>query len=202
MQLKPVTQKSEYEVIKRIYTESFPDNERAPMKMLKKRAKQGKADFLAICDGETTVGMCYVVCCKDLAYLFYIAVDRSLRGKGYGTQAIAALLEKYRGKRFFLALEQLDESADNYSQRVKRHEFYRSCGLRDLPFKLKEATVVFSAMGAKLPAEKDGSGNETFTVLPEEYKELTDRYLGFFMKHMVDMRLLPCGQATSDTMRT
>lgn len=188
MELKIITQKSEFDAVERIYNEAFPDNERAPIKMLTKRARQGKADFLGIYDGEKIVGMCYVVCCRDLAYLFYIAVEKSLRGKGFGTEAIAALLEKYRGKRFFLALEQLDKTADNYTQRVKRHEFYKSCGLHDLPFKLKEGSVTFSAMGAK--SSTDNSG-ESFTVKPGEYKELTDRYLGFFMRHMVDMRLFP-----------
>ena len=188
MQLGKVTDQSDFDIIEKIYSEAFPDNERAPMKMLKKRAKQGRADFLGIYDGIKPIGMCYVVCCGDLAYLFYIAVERSLRGSGFGTKAMRALLEKYRGKRFFLALEQLDKTSDNYSQRVKRHEFYRSCGLYDLPFKLKEGTVTFAAMGARIA---DNGKSESFDVKPGEYKELTNRYLGFFMKNMVDMRLLP-----------
>ena len=43
-------------------------------------------------------------------------------------------------------------------------------------------------MGAKLSEDKK---YENFNVMPEEYKELTNNYLGFFMKHMVDMKLLP-----------
>ena len=156
MNLKIVSEKNEYQAIEKIYLESFPDNERAPMKLLKKRADKGKADFLAVYDNEVIVGMAYVVCCRDLAYLFYLAVDKTKRGKGYGTHTIAALLERYRGKRFFLALEQLDETAPNYAQRLKRHNFYKSCGLRALPFKLKEGTVTFAAMGGHLTDEKSG----------------------------------------------
>ncbi len=197
MKLKIVSKKEEYQQIEKIYNEAFPENERAPMKMLIKRAKQGKADFLAVqasaCEQvpsdsqiteETIVGMAYVVCCRDLAYLFYIAIDSEKRGMGYGKQTIAALLERYGDKRFFLALEQLDETAENYAQRVKRHEFYKSCGLRDLPFKIKEGEVIFSAMGGRK------SGSNDFTVRPEEYKELMNRYLGLFMRIMVDVRLL------------
>lgn len=190
MLLKTVSNKEECRLIEKIYTQSFPDNERAPMKLLKKRADQGKADFLAVYDAEKIVGMAYVVCLRDLAYLFYIAVDKAERGKGYGTQTIAALLERYRGKRFFLALEQLDETADNYTQRVKRHAFYSACGLHDLPFKLKEGTVTFSAMG-KYMADNDPGADEAFTVRPEEYGELMRRYMGFIMSRIVDVRLLP-----------
>ena len=189
MQLKTVSNKEEYRLIERIYIQSFPENERAPMKLLKKRAGQGKADFLALYDGEKVVGMAYIVCLRDLAYLFYLAVDQAERGKGYGTQTISALLERYRGKRFFLALEQLDETADNYIQRVKRHAFYKSCGLHDLPFKLKEGAVTFSAMGRRL-SDNDFTADD-FNVRPEEYKELMRRYMGFFMSRIVDVRLLP-----------
>ena len=190
MQLKTVSDKKEYQLIEKIYVQSFPDNERAPMKLLKKRAGQGKADFLAIYDGKKIVGMAYIVCLRDLAYLFYIAVDPTERGKGYGTQTISALLERYRGKRFFLALEQLDETADNYTQRVKRHAFYTSCGMHDLPFKLKEGSVTFAAMGKRL-SDKDSGEDDDFTIRPEEYKELMRRYMGFIMSRIVDVRLLP-----------
>ncbi len=190
LKLKKVTEKNEYQAIEKIYTEAFPDNERAPMKLLIKRANKGKADFLALYDENILVGMSYVVCLRDLAYLFYIAVDREKRGRGYGSQTISALLERYRGKRFFLALEQLDKAADNYTQRVKRHEFYKACGLRDLPFKLKEGTVTFSAMGGRLLDENSKNDSDDFTVRPEEYKELMNRYMGFIMRHLVDVRLL------------
>lgn len=189
MELKTVSEREEYEAIERIYNASFPDNERAPMRLLKKRAARGKADFLAIRDGGEVAGMAYCVCCRDLAYLFYIAVDKARRGRGVGTQAMTALLERYRGKRFFLALEQLDKTAENYAQRVKRHEFYLGCGLYDLPFRLKEGEVIFAAMGAKL--SENGSQTESITVRPEEYKELMSKYMGFIMRRFFDIRLLP-----------
>ena len=189
MTLNHVSDKTDCAVIEKIYTQSFPDNERAPFKMLIKRAARGKADFWAVCDGETIIGMAYVVCHSDLAYLFYIAIAPTSRGKGFGTKTIRSLMEKYRGKRFFLALEQLDNTADNYTQRVKRHDFYTSCGLFDLPFKLKEGTVTFSAMGAR--PDDGGELHGDFTVLPEEYSALMHGYMGFFMRLMVDVRLIP-----------
>ena len=190
MYLKEVSQKSDLAAIERIYTESFPDNERAPMKLLKKRAAAGKADFLAVCEGEQVVGMAYVVCLRDLAYLFYLAVDKQYRGKGYGTATIKALLKKYSGKRFFLALEQLDRSAENYSQRLKRREFYKSCGLTDLPFRLKEGPVTFAAMGG-IYDENTCRISGDMTVSAAEYRELMTRYMGIIMRCIVDVRLLP-----------
>ena len=77
-----------------------------------------------------------------------------------------------------LALEQLNKNAENYEQRVKRHAFYERCGLTDLPYKIKEGTVVYSIMG---------TGE---TVEPEEYREMMDDFLGGFFTRLIDTRIL------------
>ena len=177
MELRKI-QKSDYLYIKSLYTQSFPDDERAPFRLLRKRAEKGKADFLVICDKGKNIGMAYLVTYKDLAYLFYYAIDSSYRGKGYGTKALKTIIEMYKDYRLFLALENWKEESENKEQRIKRHNFYLNCGLHDLPYKLKEATVVFSIMGI-------GSAVE-----PEEYKALMNRYVTFPMKLFVDFRII------------
>ena len=164
--------------IKGLYLEAFPADERAPFWLLKRRAKQGKADFYELADGKVKVGMAYVVTYSDMAYLFYFAVDRSLLGKHYGTRALKAIMEHYKGKRLFLALENWNEKCDNREQRLKRHDFYLKCGLHDLPYKLKEAKVTYSIMGMGGKVE------------PDEYKRLIGNHLGFPLKYFIDMRII------------
>lgn len=166
----------DYRAIKHLYKQAFPSEERAPFGMLMRKA--GKADFFALYDSEKWVGLAYIVSRGKLAYIFYIAITPEQRGKGYGTAAMKALIEYYKDSRLFLALEQLDKSADNCDQRVKRHEFYKSCGLSDLPYKIKEGGVIYDIMGVGGKVE------------PEEYRELIDSYLGWFMKRVVDMRII------------
>ena len=161
-----------------LYTGAFPDDERAPFRLLRRRAEQGRAEFWCLMDGETRVGLAYVLRRQDLAYLFYLAVIPGLRGKGYGTQAIAALREHYNGCRLFLALETLDPAAENYAQRVHRHAFYQRCGLKDLPYRLKEASVIYALMGV------GGS------VQPGEYKAMINRFLGWPLRWLIDMRFI------------
>lgn len=177
MELRKI-RKNDYPCIKKLYKEAFPNEERAPFLFLIKRAEQGRADFWVIIENGKSVGMAYVVTYKDLAYLFYYAIDSSCRGKGYGTKALKSLMEKYRNYRFFLALENWNEESDNKQQRIKRHDFYLNCGLHDLPYKLKEATVIFSIMG---------TGN---AVEPEEYKALMNRYVSLFMRIFIDFRII------------
>lgn len=177
MELIKVTRKSpKYNDIKRLYLQAFPKEERAPFGMLMRKANA--ADFFALYDNTKWIGLAYIVRREQLAYIFYIAVTPEQRGKGYGTAAMKALIEYYKGCRLFLALEQLDKSAENYEQRIKRHEFYKKCGLSDLPYKIKEGGVVYDIMGVGGKVE------------PEEYRELIDNYLGWFMKRVVDMRII------------
>ena len=177
MELRKI-QKIDYKEIKAIYMGAFPPDERAPFRLLRKRAEQGRGDFWIISEEGKNIGLAYLVTYKDLAYLFYYAIDKLYRGKGYGTKALKAIIEKYKNYRLFLALEDWKEESKNKEQRIKRHNFYLNCGLHDLPYKLKEATVIFSIMG---------TGN---AVEPEEYKELMNRYVSFPMKCFVDFRII------------
>ncbi len=171
--------KEDHPAIKALYSGAFPANERAPFGLLTARARQGRADFWVIRLDRAAIGMAYVVTRKDLAYLFYFAIAPSFRGKGYGTGALKAIMERYRGFRLFLALEDWREEADNRAQRIRRHEFYLHCGLHDLPHRLKEASVIYAMMGSGGPIE------------PEEYKDMMNRYVGFPMRFLVDMRIIP-----------
>ncbi len=164
--------------IRKLYTEAFPADERAPFSLMMKRAQQNKADFWILTDKEKQVGMAYVLRQKGLAYLFYLAIHKTLRGQGYGTQAIKTLRDRYAGSRFFLALEIPDPDAANYEQRLKRHDFYLRCGLSDLPYHIKEHTVIYDIMGAGGIVE------------PEEYKALINSWLGWPMKWLIDMRII------------
>lgn len=134
--------------------------------------------MLAAYDNDEFIGFAYMICYDDPAYIFYLAVDKAKRGHGYGGQIIEALKAMYKGKRIFLAREQLDESADNYAQRVSRHDFYLRCGFEDLQCHIKEASVIYDVMGI--------GGN----VTPDEYDALITSWLGKLLRKFVDMRLI------------
>lgn len=167
-----------YSSIRALYKQAFPMNERAPFWLLMSKAKSSAADFWALYDNKKWVGIAYVVTYKKLAYIFYFAIKESERSKGYGEQAIHVLKEHYKGRRIFLALETPDTEADNYEQRIKRHAFYEKCGLSDMPYKLKEASVVYDIMGTGEAVE------------PEEYRDMMENYVGKLLCRLIDMRMI------------
>ncbi len=170
--------KADYSNIKKLYRGAFPPEERAPFFMLKRKAKQGKADFLVADSEGTWAGFTYVVCDEKVAYIFLLAIAPELRGQGCGSKVLEQLKEHYRGKRLFLAREQLDPASENYEQRLRRHEFYLKNGFEDLPCQIKEATVTYDCMGV--------GGN----IKPEEYDSLMAYWSGTRMARMIGFRMI------------
>lgn len=173
-----VSNKTIRKKIKKLYLTAFPAEERAPFFLIMSKARNENGEMLAAYDGEKFIGFVYMVCYKDLAYLFYLAVEGGERGKGYGGKILSAVKEKYSGKRIFLAREQLDKNAENYSQRVSRRNFYLHNGFTDLPCLIKEASVVYDVMSI------GGS------VSAEEYDALITAWIGKFLRKIVDMRII------------
>ena len=147
-----------------LYLSAFPEEERAPWWLLKRRAKQGRAEALAAMDDGKFAGMAYVVTLGDMAYLFYLAVEEGQRGRGTGGKIIAALRERFPDKRI-------------YPQRESRHRFYLANGFRDWDITIKEGPVTYDVMGMGTP------------VTPPEYRALISGWAGklpglFFRAYM------------------
>lgn len=180
--LKPCTGKY-ISAAKRLYLSAFPKDERAPFALLMSRHRKGKAQMLAALDEERFAGLAYVVCIDDMVYLFYLAVQENLRGKGAGGQIIEQIIKMHPNKRVFLSREQLDETADNYEQRVKRRKFYLNCGLSDWGLCVREGKMTYSVMGI---------GKR---VTPQEYDKLITSWSGRIIKLFFDMSLYECEDA-------
>lgn len=167
-----------YKQVKKLYKTAFPREERAPFVLMTSAAKRGNGEFLIAFDGDEFVGLAYMVCSDALAYIFYLAVSEDKRSKGYGGAVLSALKERYKGRKLFLALEAMDESAPNIEQRRKRRSFYEKNGFEGVACKLKEATVVYDVMSI---------GG---TVTAAEYDKLITGWCGRFIKTLADMRII------------
>lgn len=155
----------DYKKISRLYRTAFPADERAPTWFLAMKSGNDNVDFWGIYADREWVGLAYVISEGSASYLFYLALSESMRGRGIGSRALQSLLIHYEGQRIFLALEQLDEFADNFEERQKRRKFYMRNGFKPLSLTIREATVTYDVMS---------TGN----VSPEEYESMMKKYLG------------------------
>ena len=168
--------KESREAVKALYETAFPKDEKVPYLLLRLLAGKRNVRFYGIYEEDSFVGLTYLICQKDLVFLFYFAVNDQVRGQGYGSRILRALQKRYGNQKILLSIEPVDENSDNYAQRVKRKEFYQRNGFFDLNYTIQEADVEYEM----LCWSRDGSG-----VDKETYLKLIRRYLGRSLYHRV-----------------
>ncbi len=170
--------KQDWSLVRKLYRTAFPREERAPFWLIKRRADQKRGEMLVAKEGEEFLGFACTVCHAQYVYLFYFAVDAKKRGNGIGSGILRLLKQRYAGKRLFLAREVLDETAENFEQRLRRHRFYLQNGFADLPGHIREAGVVYDVMGI---------GGE---VSAEAYGELISFWAGRTLRKLFKMQMI------------
>lgn len=166
--------------MKRIYLEAFPRAERKPFGIMKRKARKGVMELLAVADGRETVGLAITVLYRDLVLLDYFAISRSCRGMNYGSRALALLKERYGGKRLLLEIELLDERAPNREDRVRRKQFYLRNGMLETGIR----AVVF-----RVPMEVLTAGGP---LTYGEYHDIYEKVIG----PVFARRVVPMGDGT------
>lgn len=117
----------DYPSVKRLYETAFPAKERVPIRYLE-NGHQGNGDFIAFYEDDAFCGFFYLLTFGDLTNILFLAVEESLRGQGYGTMALQAILSMKPDNRIILDIEAVDRHADNHGQRLMRRNFYLKNG--------------------------------------------------------------------------
>ena len=110
--------------IDRIYKEAFPPQERFGLDIIMRLADEEKLNVFALTESGRTVGMLVTCVDEQTAYVCYFAVDKAMRGKGLGGQALEQVCALYPGRQTVLEIESLDSSAEHFAQRKRRESFY------------------------------------------------------------------------------
>ncbi len=178
IKLVPMTRdKMDLAWVKGLFLSAFPPEERPPFAVLKRGVRRN-AEWLKItADGENA-GFFYLITGGGLVYVCHFAIDPALRGQRIGTEAMRLLLERYAGKRLFLAIERTDRDAENLPQRVSRKNFYLRCGMRESHRLMREGSVVYELLI---------SGGE---IQSAEYEALMRKWFGFPLHCFVKTKIL------------
>lgn len=166
----------EYKYVKKLYYSAFPFVERAPFWFLMMKSKCDGVDFLSMYADGKWAGFSYVVGYDDMAYVLFLAINDSARGRGYGSAMLKVLKHKYKGKRILLAIEEMDDKANNYEERINRKRFYEKNGFEMLPYRIREVNQVYASMSY---------GGE---ITPLEFDKMMCHFLGIRLGKITDMR--------------
>ena len=162
------------EDIKQLYMDAFPFEERIPFYIMVSVGNDRGVEFLSIYDDDTWLGFIHTLVGDKLSYIFYFAIDGSLRQSGYGSKIIREYKKMH--PKLSLAIEPIEEDSDNIKQRKKRLAFYEKNGFETLDTRVVEMGVEFELMGAR--------GME---IKENDYKSLVKKFFDSFDK---DKRVL------------
>ncbi len=118
-------------LVERLAKEAFPPEEYLSPAKLIEMTEHGEVDFWGLYDGDTFVGFTVISIFEGMSYLFFLAIDASLRSKGYGGKVLRLLDELYPNKQQVVDFEKIDESAPNNAQRITRKAFYMRNGYQE-----------------------------------------------------------------------
>ncbi len=132
--LKPLVQadEEELEAARQIYIDSFPVRQREPFNDLVASIRAGgQLGWIQVEDGAP-IGIAIAMLLESVDWLFleYFAVERRARGKGYGTDLWAGLLDHGPVQRLVFEVEDPEDTNDSDERRLRqrRIEFYQRLG--------------------------------------------------------------------------
>ncbi len=146
--------------------EAFPKVQRLPPWIVKYRMRNGKAGFHALYDRDTWVGFIYLKEFKDIVFVKFFAISEQRCSGGYGSKVIDSMKGKYAKQRIVLNIEELDDTADNYQQRIKRKAFYEKNDFSSTVYMVKE------------PAERQEMLIRGGSISKEEIDDMYKHFLG------------------------
>lgn len=138
-----------------LYERAFPANERNTFESM--QARFGDAcELLTFEDDGQFIGFVLLLTYLDLTHILYLAVDESLRGRGYGAQALEAIRRHRPAERIIADLEDVDPAAPNNEERRRRMLFYRRSGYEasDVRYVWRGDAYVMFVCGGELGGEE------------------------------------------------
>ena len=135
MQVKKV--KFSDKKVKNIYFDSFPKEERMPFPMMVAMSKLWNTDFLSYYEKDILCGFAYLAHIGKTVFVMFLAVDKNLRSKGYGSKILREIRGRFPDKKIVISIEPCEENALDIEIRKKRKDFYLKNGYEETGYIMK-----------------------------------------------------------------
>ncbi|MBW9212749.1 MULTISPECIES: GNAT family N-acetyltransferase [Terrabacteria group] len=155
--------------IRELYTSAFPPLERIHFWVLKNIQKRKKGKFYPIVQLNHFIGFFFTIENETCVYLFFFALDPSLRNQGLGGKALDHMVARFKHKKVFLLTELVEEKN---SLPYRRKNFYLRHGFKETHCYFKENYVWYEM----LCQSDDFSRKEYHQLMKEAFSPLEYRF--------------------------
>ncbi|WP_300747939.1 GNAT family N-acetyltransferase [uncultured Brachyspira sp.] len=110
---------------KQLYNDAFPKEERWSFDMIMENKDNNNYKSYSILDEDIPIGFTVIWHLDNINYVEYLAIDKKLRGRKYGSEVLTKILNMINDKLIVIEVEpyELNETAK------KRIEWYKRFGL-------------------------------------------------------------------------
>lgn len=115
------------EEVKKLYEDSFPKEEKINFSNFFSGVFKN-FKLYALYKNKTLLGMFHFNNTQNFVHLNYLAISKDYQSNGYGSAIISWLKKEFKGKTIVVDIEEIDCSAPNNSNRIKRKNFYKKNG--------------------------------------------------------------------------
>ena len=129
LRVEHVTRKSKDKLkIKEIYTSSFLKEDRMPFGLMLIMAKMKNTEFISFHDKNILCGFVYMATIKELTFVMFLAVDKNIQSKGYGSCILDKIQSMHTDNKIIISIEGCDEEVKDIDHRIRRKKFYINNG--------------------------------------------------------------------------
>ncbi|PWL40968.1 MAG: hypothetical protein DBY45_10815 [Clostridiales bacterium] len=137
LRAKKAAKRENKQKIKAIYHASFSREDRMPFWMMMAMSHLWNTEFLAFYDGDTLCGFVYLATVRKLSFIMFLAVEETLRSKGYGGAILQKVQAMHPDSKVIVSIEPCGEIAKDLAQRIRRKNFYLRNGYAETGYYIK-----------------------------------------------------------------
>lgn len=110
--------------VRKIYKSSFPRSERFPFIILLLNIIRGNSSMNVLIDNNIIYGFIYYINYKEMSFILYLAINKNIRNKGYGSYLLKWLQNKKHNIDVYLNIDEINSIYKDNDVRIKRLNFY------------------------------------------------------------------------------
>lgn len=88
-------------------------------------------EFTGFYEEDQPRGLVYLAHNRRLVFVMFLAVEQSLRSRGYGSAMLAAVREKFPRQKLLVSIEPCHDGAPDLALRKRRKAFYLRNGYQE-----------------------------------------------------------------------
>lgn len=121
-------------LLEELFQDAFPEDQLSDLQGTIQLSQEGICDFFLFYQEQTFLGFANLYHYEDYSIIDYFALVKKQRNQGWGSRALAMLRQEFSGQNLLVEIEHPDPKRSNFTECMRRVDFYKRNGYRYLDY--------------------------------------------------------------------